>query len=90
MFNLLIHQTLGSEDENEQFFDHHGKNAATIESEHKFEESLKVFVVFDTIKNFVAVKHDGRVDKLSQFGFINGELFAFGQFADHLGESFGQ
>ncbi len=90
MFNLLIHQTLGSEDENEQFFDHHGKNAATIESKHKFEESLEVFVVFDTIKNFVAVKHDGRVDQFSQFGFINGELFALGQFADHLGESFGQ
>ncbi len=89
MLDLLIQQAFGSEDEDEKFFDHHGKNAARIESEHNFEESLKVFVVFDTIKNLVAVERDGRVDQFSNFGFINGELFAFGQFTDHLGQVLG-
>ena len=43
MFEFFIKHTLVSEDENEEFLDHHGKNAAVFEAEHEFEEDFEIF-----------------------------------------------
>ena len=55
MLDFFIKYTLVSEDEDEEFFNHHGKDAAVFEAEHEFEEDFEVFEVFDTIKYLVTV-----------------------------------
>ncbi len=86
MLDFFINEPLGSENVDEQLFNHHAENITVLKPEHEFHQDLKVFEVFDTIKNLVTVQHYGAVNQLYQFGFINGKGLAFGKLCDHLGK----